>query len=118
MQVNKESFTLFHLQNRVTVTVTPESSMSTSRLAIGKFALAEKTLQNGVVEVMPKSIFRPSPIMVIHQMYKAEGGLSEIEVRVLTEMGYGAGAREVFIWQGAPLTEQQLWDGVYKGNAE
>jgi rod shape-determining protein MreB len=52
--------------------------------------------------------------MVMHQLYLAEGGLCEIEDRILRELALGAGAREVFVWSGEPLTKEQLVGKVYE----
>lgn len=64
-------------------------------------------------EVYPKSFFRSNPIVVIHQIYNSEGGLCEIEDRILREAALGAGARQVFVWQGMPLTSTQLQNKEY-----
>ena len=37
---------------------------------------------------------------MIHQLEKTEGGLTDIEDRVLRELALGAGAREVVIYLG------------------
>ena len=37
-----------------------------------------------------------------------EGGLSEIEERILKEVAIGAGATKVVVWVGAPLTDADV----------
>lgn len=70
------------------------------RSFVGNFACAEKILQHGVYVIHNKSFIRAAPRMIIHQLEKTEGGLSDIEERVLHELGAGAGAREVIIYHG------------------
>jgi rod shape-determining protein MreB and related proteins len=77
-------------------------------LAIGQFQIAEKLLANGLNDLCPNKFFSVSPIIVMHQLHLAEGGLSEIEERVLKELALGVGARKVHVWQGLPLTKEQV----------
>jgi len=37
-----------------------------------------------------------------------EGGLSQVEERVLRELAAGAGARKVFVWVGHELSDQEV----------
>ena len=69
------------------------------RSFVGNFLLAEKILQHGMREIH-KTRLRPSPRVVMHQLEKNEGGLTDIEDRVLRELAVGAGAREVIIYLG------------------
>lgn len=68
------------------------------RSFVGNFAYAEKLLQHAVREVLSKSRFAISPRIVMHQLEKVEGGLTDIEERVLKELAMGSGAREVLVY--------------------
>lgn len=70
-----------------------------SRSFIADFFLAEKIIQHGVFEIH-KSRLRPAPRIIIHQLEKTEGGLTSIEDRVLRELAFGAGARDVLVYLG------------------
>jgi rod shape-determining protein MreB len=76
------------------------------RLLVADFQKSEKILMHAVREVCAKKLFPPSPRVVIHPMEKLEGGLTDIELRVFRELCIGAGAREVFVYVGSPLTIQ------------
>jgi len=67
------------------------------RVLIGDFALAEKYLQ----WLLRKAGGRSSPRLVMQQRDCLEGGLTEVELRVLRELALGAGAREVLVVEGA-----------------
>ena len=69
------------------------------RSFVADFFLAEKIIQHGVFEVH-KSRVRPAPRIIMHQLEKVEGGLTNIEERVLRELAVAAGAREVVIYLG------------------
>jgi rod shape-determining protein MreB len=71
-----------------------------ARSFVADFALAEKLLQYGIYTIHNCSILRPAPRVVIHQLEKTEGGLTDIEDRVLRELALGTGAREVVIYLG------------------
>lgn len=76
------------------------------RLLVADFQKAEKILMHAVREVCGKKLFPPSPRVVIHPMEKLEGGVTDIELRVFRELCIGAGAREVVVYVGSPLTIQ------------
>ncbi|KPA51971.1 rod shape-determining protein [Photobacterium lucens] len=67
------------------------------RSFVGNFAYAEKLLQYAVREVLSNHRFAISPRIVMHQLEKVEGGLTDIEERVLKELAMVAGAREVLV---------------------
>jgi len=87
------------------------------RLLVHDFQVTEKLLQYAFRQVAKHHFFSPSPIAVVHVTEKLEGGLTTIEERVLREAAYGAGAREVHLWNGPELTKRQLQDGSYKPKA-
>lgn len=49
----------------------------------------------------------------MHPMIKTEGGLCEVEERILKELGRTAGGKKIFIWLGTPLTREQLLSKKY-----
>ncbi|MFV0596638.1 rod shape-determining protein [Shewanella sp.] len=69
------------------------------RMFVASFELAEKLLQYGISQ-LHSSGFRAAPRVIVHQLEKTEGGLTDIEDRVLRELALGAGAREVVIYLG------------------
>ncbi|WP_286716438.1 rod shape-determining protein [Thalassolituus sp. UBA2009] len=73
------------------------------RLLIADFAYAERLLRYGIACVYEKSILPRSPVLIIQPMEKTEGGISDIERRMYTELGLSAGARKVYVHDGAPL---------------
>jgi rod shape-determining protein MreB len=86
---------------------------SNARLAIAHFQTCETLLKQAITRVQSKSIFKKLTL-VMHQQDMNEGGLCEIEERILLEIGYGAGASKVFIWQGEPLNADLVTQKVYE----
>jgi rod shape-determining protein MreB len=103
LAVGKQAHT-FKTKNNVVIV----NGFNHPRTIINDFLIAEKTLQYAVNQMCQNRFFRPSPITVIHPMEKIEGGLTLIERRALREMAAGAGAREVFIWVGRELTDDEI----------
>lgn len=114
IQVEKDLLKFLHVQSGRTAAV--QGAISNSRLAIAHFKIAEQTIKKGIDEVYPKTFFRTSPVVVMHQTFNCEGGLCEIEDRILREAGLSCGARQVYVWQGPPLSLGQLESKVFKKN--
>ena len=79
------------------------------RLLVGDFHAAEETLKQGVLGVMKKrGWFRPAPVIVMHPLELIEGGMSQVEERILYELAIGAGAMKAILWSGEPLSDAQV----------
>lgn len=78
------------------------------RTLLADFTCAERTLRHLVKQALPKSLFVASPIIVIHPQALLEGGLTPIETRAFAELAASVGARRVFVWVGADLTQEEL----------
>ncbi len=89
------------------VTITADEPFTTQRLLVGQFAVAERTLKQGLKRLFQGRWFAPSPRAVIHPMEMVEGGLSEIEMRVFNELAAGAGAHKVVVWIGPELSNSE-----------
>ena len=78
------------------------------RTLVSDFTAAEQLLKYQLLRVLKPSIWRPAPCVVMHPMGKAEGGYTQVERRAFREMALGAGASQVFLWIGRPLTDAEL----------
>ena len=76
------------------------------RSMISSYTYAEKILRHAFKSTC-QGLFKASPRVIMHQLEKNEGGLTEIEQRVLTELASGAGAREVVVYQGDRINPGQ-----------
>lgn len=86
---------------------------SHSRLLVADFTKAEKVLQYVVQQTGKSKWLSPAPRIVMHQLEKNEGGLTDIELKVLRELALGTGAREVKIHEGSRLSAQiKTYDDV------
>ncbi|WP_297767882.1 hypothetical protein [uncultured Alcanivorax sp.] len=87
-------------------------AFSTSRLLVGHFLVAETLLRATLGQMNGGSRLK-SYRLIMHPRDKAEGGLCEVETRVLQDLAFGAGAHDAIIWEKEPLSATQakaLWD--------
>ncbi len=84
------------------------AEFTTQRLLVGQFVVAEAALTSAFRKVITGFRLSANPVVVIHPMAKIEGGLSEVEERVLKEISFASGARKVVVWVGAELTDDQV----------
>ena len=87
---------------------TSVNPFSHPRVLFSDFSVGEKLLQLIIFRMLGSTFFSPSPAIVIHPMEKTEGGLTVIEIRAFRELGLGAGARDVVVYQGKPLHVQTI----------
>jgi rod shape-determining protein MreB len=88
------------------------------RSMVSDFTLGEQTLKAFLARVKPSSIFTPAPKVVMHLMGEPAGGFTQVEARAFHEMAIGSGASEVTVWQGRPLTDQELISGQFSGGGK
>ena len=81
---------------------------TTQRMLIGDFTAAQHALKIALKKVSNRRIFSVSPHMVIQPLEKIEGGLCEIEERIIREIAIGAGASKVVVWVGPELSDSQV----------
>jgi len=68
------------------------------------FYVGEKLLQHAFKQLSKIKSLRPRPKVIVHPMEKTEGGLTMIENRAFRELAMGAGAIEVKLYTGNPLS--------------
>lgn len=78
------------------------------RVLFSDFTVGEKLLAYFFKQMNEGRYFALRPVVVVHPMEKTEGGLTGIERKAFQELGAGAGAREVFVHEGAEIPLQNL----------
>ena len=90
-------------------TRTSAAGFSTPRLLVGTFTEADALLKSAVEECVVASEFIPARrLFVMHPLELVEGGLSEVEHRVLLELAAGSSAAKTVVHEGGELSD----DGV------
>ncbi|HKB60470.1 MAG TPA: rod shape-determining protein [Gallionellaceae bacterium] len=83
------------------------------RSLFSDFTLAEQFLKLAMRRVVAGSIFQPSPKVIAHLPGDPEGGYTQIERRVIREMAFSAGARQVDVIEGREPTDQELLNWTF-----
>ncbi|ABM93339.1 rod shape-determining protein [Methylibium petroleiphilum] len=78
------------------------------RSLVSDFTVAEQLLKHQLRKVLGNSLLSLSPCVVVHPLGSPAGGFTQVERRAFREMALGAGASEVHVWTGRPLTDQEL----------
>lgn len=78
------------------------------RSLIGDFTLGTQVLKGFLRRLYPLRFVPRRPVLVLHPRVDPEGGFTDVEIRALREMGLGAGASSVYLWQGRELLEREL----------
>ena len=85
----------------------PPEPFSHPRALVGNFTVAETAVKATLAEVKGSKLFHTTRVLML-AMERLEGGLTQIERRVLREMALGAGAGKVDIWEGHVLTDDEV----------
>lgn len=78
------------------------------RSMVSDFTVAEQLLRHCVNQAHGRSLLAISPLIVIHPLGQPEGGFTQVERRAFKEMAHAAGASQVVVWTGRPLTDQEV----------
>jgi len=106
IQVRKNAFRVRHVEGRKERELAARHPFTTTRLLVGQFREAAALLGEGVGAMGSRGLVRP--VVVLHPMDMVEGGLSEVEERLLVELAKSIGARKVLLHLGPVLTDPQV----------
>ena len=95
-----------NINDRKEIELTATSSFSTERLLIGNFTVAQTLITKGIKIVMGKKFF--APLILMHPIEKIDGGLSQVEERVLKDLAIMTGAQKVILWVGNELNDEDV----------
>ena len=85
----------------------PDSPFSHPRMLVGDFTSAQAVVKAAVTDVRGAGFARWIRLL-IHPTQCIDGGLSQVEDRVLRELAGGAGAGKVFVWLGGDLSDDEV----------
>ena len=99
-----------NIDDRKEIELSATSPFTTERLLIGNFTVAQTLLTKGIKIVMGKKFF--PPIILMHPIDKTDGGLSQVEERVLKDLAIIVGAQKAVLWDGHELTDNDVLEKV------
>lgn len=83
------------------------------RSMVSDFTVGELVLTDFVRRLSGKRLFAPAPKIVMHPLGEPEGGFTQVEQRAFQEMAVGTGARQVILWLGRTLSDDELIFGQF-----
>ena len=108
IRIATDNITVRNIDEGSGVTKRADLPFSSERLLVGNFTNADKLMRAAVSEAQTMSFLPRSIRAVVHPMDKTEGGLSQIEDRVLRELAAGAKVSKVVVQIGDLLSDAQV----------
>jgi len=107
VQIRENQFQVRNVDNSVSIQRKADSPFTHQRMVVGNFSAAQECLKSALSEVRGSG-FAFITSVVMHPLEKIDGGLSQVEERLLHELALGAGASRVVVWVGAPLSDAEV----------
>lgn len=115
IRVHKNRFFIRHIEDGSEVSRTCLDKFSTDDALIGDYYLAERCLSESLEELLGNSLRFLSPRAVIHQTDMVGKGISLDERRMLEEIAIRAGLEAVVVWDGHPLSDDEVLEQIEEG---
>ncbi len=107
VQVRENQFQIRNITDSVTIQRKANTPFSHPRMLVGNFTMAQECLKSALSEARGSG-FALTTQVLIHPLEKLEGGLTQVEERLLQELALGARASKAVVWVGAPLGDAEV----------
>lgn len=107
LQIREDEFVVRNVDDARTVRRRAETAFSHRRMLIGNFTAAQACLRPLLAEARGGGLALTTRV-VVHPLERIDGGLTQVEERLLQELAIGAGASRAIVWQGAPLSDGEV----------
>ncbi|WP_317932368.1 hypothetical protein [Halioxenophilus sp. WMMB6] len=97
------------------ITEHPAQPFTNDRLLVANFSVAEPVLRNLLKSCIGGMLLKKQARVLIQPLALVDGGLSEVEEKVLRELGLAAGAYKVVLHVGDELSNEQAQARLEKG---
>jgi len=88
------------------------------RSLVSDFTVAEQLIKAFLSRLVGGTSLKMSPVVIIHPQGNPDGGFTQVENRAFRELGFGAGAAKVILWQGDDLTDQEILSGQFSSRGQ
>lgn len=110
VRLRRNELTLRHIESGRELVASSDVAFSNARLLVANATLVTGMMKQGMRTILAK--FGIAPTVVMHPLEMVEGGLSEVEERSLTEIGYAVGALRVVVVTGSELSDAEVLASV------
>lgn len=104
--LRRDQITLRHIESRREKTLNAEVSFSNERLLVAQSTPLTRQIKQGMQSVLPGVGF--APVIVMHPQEMIDDGISEVEEKSFTEIGYALGARQVVVVTGPTMSDEEV----------
>jgi len=105
VQIKENSFIVRCANSGKSVSLDADTPFSSGHLLVCEFNIAEKLLRQAFKDLQESWL---RPIAIMHPLELIGEKLSDVEERVLQELALSAGARDVKLWIGQELTDEEI----------
>ncbi|WP_062114032.1 hypothetical protein [Collimonas pratensis] len=102
VQIYTGYFIVQNMDSGAVAQIQRDQKFASPRMLIADFTMAEHQLRQAIKEVR-RGLFKPNILM--HPRELIDGGITQVEYRVFTELGLGSGAVKVGTWSGPVLND-------------
>ena len=110
VRMRRNALTLRHIESGRELAASTDVAFSNSRLLVANTTLVTGIVKQGMRTILAK--FGIAPTIVMHPLEMVEGGLSEVEERSLSDIGYAVGALRVVVVTGPELSDSEVMASV------
>ncbi|GAB4186245.1 MAG: YjaA family stress response protein [Wenzhouxiangellaceae bacterium] len=115
LKIYMNRFEMKHIESGNQLMVKSARPFTTERLLVGDFSAAVEALYPAIQQLYKDKWLSPSPVIIVQPMEMIEGGLSQVEDRLLRELVDRIGARKVVVWVGHTLSDVEVNNAAYGG---
>ncbi len=108
VRVRRNEFRIRHVRTGAETSHPAETPFSNARMLVCDFSAAAQAFKAALKSAEHDRLFRPPPQIVMHPLEMIEGGLSDVEERLLLELARGAGASKAIVWTGPELSDEEV----------
>ena len=107
VRITRNLLRVKNLKSGQEIQLAPEHPFTTTRMLVGDFTSADHAMKKALAQVGANS-FLASARVLLHPLEMIEGGLSEIESRILMELAIGSGAKKAIVHVGPELGDAEV----------
>jgi hypothetical protein len=104
VKIRKNQFDMKYVEENKETSLTAFPPFTTQRLLVGEYAAAEHLFKKGVKELIGAVWIPPMFRIVMHPLEMTEGGLSQVEDRVLQQLASSMQPRKIKVHVGDELS--------------
>lgn len=108
VQIHKNQFDMKYIEEQKETSLTAFPSFSTQRMLVGEYGVAEHLFKKGIKELIGSVWIPPMFRIVMHPVEMVEGGLCQVEDRILNQLASSMQPRTIKVHVGDELGDEDV----------